>query len=216
PAWWSVRPGDAPAFARVTRARSTPSAPLSPQTPFKFDRGQPPVCRRAEACTVPVPAPRPTDAGFVGAMAAPRLVILAANCLYREGLAALLGAEADVCVAATAGDWPHALAVVGKQRPAVLLVDLDTPGVEAGIRALRRAAHPPAVVALGADGGDDAAVAWAEMGLAGWISRAATAADVLRVVRDAGRGELRCTARTTAALARRLAEVSATNARDLP
>ena len=148
-------------------------------------------------------------------MAATRLVILAANCLYREGLAALLGAEADVSVAATAADWPHALAVVGEQRPAVLLVDLDTPGVEAGIRALRRAAHPPAVVALGADGGDDAAVTWAEMGLAGWISRAATAADVLRVVRDAGRGELRCTARTTAALARRLAEVSATNGREL-
>lgn len=143
-------------------------------------------------------------------MPATSLVILASNGLYREGLGALLGAETDVCVTATAGDWPQALALVREHRPEVLLVDLDTTGVAAGIQALRRIRYAPAVVALGADGDADAAVAWAEMGLAGWVSRGGTANDVLRVVRDAGRGELQCTARATAAMARRLAEVAAT------
>jgi DNA-binding NarL/FixJ family response regulator len=137
-----------------------------------------------------------------------RIAILAANGLYREGLAALLAAKAEFAITGMAADWSQARRLLENEPTDVFLADLETPGIAAEIPVLVRERRARAVVGLGAEGGDDDAVIWAEMGLTGWVPRTGTAGDLIDTVRNAACGELHCTPRAAAALAQRLAEIS--------
>ena len=79
-----------------------------------------------------------TRAATIGAvMANIRVVLAEDNFLLREGIARLVAANEDFELAGTASDLPELLALVGEQRPDVVVTDIRMPptGSDEGIRA---------------------------------------------------------------------------------
>ena len=136
-----------------------------------------------------------------------RAMVAASVRLYRDGLAASLGAAMDV-VAVTA-DAGETLSEARRLVPDVLLLDVSLDGALRLVQSVRAAAPGTRVVAFAVDdAADEQVLACAEAGVAGWVGRNASAEDLVEAVRCAARGELRCSARTAALLSRRLAELS--------
>jgi two-component system, NarL family, nitrate/nitrite response regulator NarL len=127
--------------------------------------------------------------------------------LYGEGLAALLTGDPTIWATTAASGWDELCQRLPDLRGDVVLVDLAILPSPSAIRTLTAARPDLAVVGLGAE--SEQAVACAENGLAGWVDRDASGAELAATVHSAARGELVCTAQTAAALARRLAAVSA-------
>ncbi|HEX5871861.1 MAG TPA: response regulator transcription factor [Longimicrobium sp.] len=127
--------------------------------------------------------------------------------LYRDGLAHSLGAEMQVV--ALTGDAPATLAQAGHLCPDVVVLDVSLEGALALIRSLYEAVPATRVVAFAVDdAAEHQVLACAEAGVAGWIGRDATAAEIVDAVQRAARGELLCSARTAALLTRRLAALA--------
>ena len=59
-----------------------------------------------------------------------RVVIAEGHALVRGAITALLDAEDDITVAGVAGDSDEAFAVTERERPDVVLMDLNLPGVD--------------------------------------------------------------------------------------
>jgi two-component system, NarL family, nitrate/nitrite response regulator NarL len=131
--------------------------------------------------------------------------------LYREALAGVLERHAgfEVLQGVTNADELHE--VIARLRVDVALVDLEMLGTPAEVASLRRNAPDLRIVALAATEDVTLALTCVEIGLAGWVARDATLDDLLGAVQAAARGELRCTPRTAAALARRLEVLCAQN-----
>jgi two-component system, NarL family, nitrate/nitrite response regulator NarL len=92
--------------------------------------------------------------------------------------------------------------------PRVAILDI---GVEAGLssaRRLRAALRDVSVVALAIDDTDESVVAWAEAGVAGFVTRDTPLEGLMNTVECVAGGGTQCSPRATAALLRRLAELS--------
>lgn len=136
-----------------------------------------------------------------------RAIVAASVRLYRDGLAHSLGAAMQVV--AQTGDAPATLAEAGRLSPDVILLDVSVEGALALVRSLYEAVPAARVVAFAVDdAAEHQVLACAEAGVAGWISRDATEAEIVDAVLRAARGELICSARTAALLTRRLAALS--------
>jgi DNA-binding NarL/FixJ family response regulator len=128
--------------------------------------------------------------------------------LYREGLARILGRRRSIEIIGTASGWPEARERLQALRPAVVLLDLELPeGLEA-VRELARAAPDIRVVALGVRDADAEVVAWAEAGVAGYVTRDATIEDCVSSVEAVARDELACSPQIAATLLRRVASLA--------
>jgi DNA-binding NarL/FixJ family response regulator len=138
-----------------------------------------------------------------GAPAAPiRVVVVDDHTLFREGLAALLGAAPDTEVVGEAGTGREAIAVVEESSPDVVLMDIMMPELN-GIEATQRIHSDDAdvaVVVLTMLEDDDSVFAAMCAGARGYLLKGADTDEVLRTVRAAARGE----ALFGAAIARRL------------
>jgi two-component system nitrate/nitrite response regulator NarL len=139
-----------------------------------------------------------------------RVFIIARAWLYAEGLAGLLARDARLRVVGSANDWPQALErIVGLQQPPdVVLLDLEMPQGMAAVRALTSALAAPHLIALAASEDEDAAMPWAEAGVAGLVSRDASLDDLVRVLEAAGRGEAAWSPPVAAALLHRFARLA--------
>ena len=125
-------------------------------------------------------------------MKSPRLitVLLAEDhMVVREGLRKLLEAEGDIEVIGDAADGRQAVAMAGKLRPAVVVMDIAMPllnGLEATRRILRR--DPEAKVLILSAHNDDAYLETAAAaGAAGYLLKQSSArflADAIREVRE--------------------------------
>lgn len=136
-----------------------------------------------------------------------RAMIAASVRLYRDGLAESL--RGAVQVVAVTADAQSTLAEAQRLAPDVLLVDISVDGGLALVRALGEAVPGVRVLAFGVDDArDDQVLACVETGVAGWVSRDASAAEVVDAVLRASRGELLCSARTAALLTRRVAALA--------
>lgn len=136
-----------------------------------------------------------------------RAMVSAAVRIYRDGLAHSLGTAMQVV--AETGDAPATLAEAGRLAPDVILLDVSLDGALALVRSLYEAVPTTRVVAFAVDdAAEHQVLACAEAGVAGWISRDATAAEIVDAVLRAARGELLCSARTAALLTRRLAALA--------
>ena len=135
-----------------------------------------------------------------------RVVIVAGIRLYREGLAEVLGHRGHLHVVGTAGTRAQAMALVSGTQIDVALIDMTTPDSYQIVRDLAGSDETP-VVALGVPENDDDALACAEAGVAGYVFRDASIEDLSHVIESAARGELLCSPRVAAKLARRAASI---------
>lgn len=137
------------------------------------------------------------------------LVIAVEMRIYREGLACLLGQHGDLEVLESVARCSELHECVLRLRPLIAIVDLAGPAALTEVESLRARAPDLRVVGLTALDDEGMAVTCAEMGLEGWVARDASITDLTDAIEAAARNELHCTPRTAAALARRVATLSA-------
>jgi two-component system nitrate/nitrite response regulator NarL len=156
----------------------------------------------APACAV-APA-RPVEA-----MPPIRVLIVAEPLLYREGLSVLLREERRVEVVGATADGSTALAEAVAVRADVVLVDMHIDGAQAIVRSIAEAAPTCSVVALGKAEGDSAVMVCLEAGAAGYLPPNGSLSDLRECIHAASRGEMACSPRVAAQLARRVARLAA-------
>lgn len=138
-------------------------------------------------------------------MADIRVLVVDDQQVVREGLATLLGLLDGIEVVATAGDGNRALTLVAELDPDVVLLDLHMPGmggVEVARELTRRRARSRVVV-LTTYSDDDNVFAALRAGARGFLTKDASAEEIVRALRTVMEGE----AQLAPSVQRRLLEV---------
>jgi DNA-binding NarL/FixJ family response regulator len=120
-----------------------------------------------------------------------RVFIVDDHPVVREGIAAVLNAEADVETVGMADSAEVMLDAIERVKPDVVLLDLALPGmsgVEATARLGRLAPRVPVVV-FSAHDDDDAIVAAVGAGARGYVVKGAPGAEIVRAVREVHGGK---------------------------
>jgi two-component system nitrate/nitrite response regulator NarL len=138
-----------------------------------------------------------------------RVLIVAGTRLYREGLAQLINAKGELTVVGTESTGREAMERLDETAPDVVLVDMDIPDL--GDTAAASVARSPRIplVAIGITESDAEVLACAEMGIAGYVTRESSIAELAAALHGAADGELFCSPRTAGILIRRVAELAA-------
>ena len=113
-----------------------------------------------------------------------RVVLVDDQRVVRDGLALLLGLLPDVALLGMAEDGERALALVGEQRPDVVLMDLRMPrmdGVEA-TRRIRTELPEVQVIVLTTYADDDSVFAALRAGARGYLTKDASADEIARAI----------------------------------
>jgi DNA-binding NarL/FixJ family response regulator len=121
----------------------------------------------------------------------PITVLLAdRHVMVSEGLGRILAAEADIVVVGSASESAEALALAGRLRPDVVILDADLSEVMELVG--RVCGDAPAAGVLILSASDDAAraVALVRAGARGYLSKRASGRDLVAAVRAVGRGQL--------------------------
>jgi DNA-binding NarL/FixJ family response regulator len=134
--------------------------------------------------------------------------------LMAEGLASLLDESEGLKVVGTAGTVKEAVEATSVLQPDVVLMDFRLPdGNGAAATERIRAEHPEvAVLFISADISDDAMMQAVDSGACGYVSKAATAAELTDSIRRAGEGEFLLPAATMSRLLGRQREARRTEA----
>jgi two-component system response regulator NreC len=120
-----------------------------------------------------------------------RVMIVDDHAVVRSGLRLVLEREPDIVCVAEASSAEEALRRVVQAQPAVVLLDLQMPGIgglEGLPRLLERAPDAAVLVLSMHDEADDVRRAF-EAGAAGYVVKAAADEDVVRAVRTVAAGE---------------------------
>jgi DNA-binding NarL/FixJ family response regulator len=122
-----------------------------------------------------------------------RVTIAEGHALVRGAITALLDAEDDITVAGVAGDTDEAVEVTERERPDIVLIDLDLPGGD-GLEATRRIFSTPAlegvrVIVLSPTDEDDKLFGALRAGASGFLVKDTEPAELLETVRAVARGE---------------------------
>jgi DNA-binding NarL/FixJ family response regulator len=138
-----------------------------------------------------------------------RVLIVASIRLYREGLAQLLSANGEFTVVGTDSTGRDAIERIDETAPDVTLVDLAIPDLcDISAAFATRSPRIP-LVAVGITESDSEVLACAEMGIAGYVTRESSIAELAAALHGAADGELFCSPRTAGILIRRVAELAA-------
>jgi len=142
--------------------------------------------------------------------APPRVFILSAIRLLREGLALALSRQPGLEVVgssdcATTG-------AIAEADPDVLLLDISSPSILEASALLRRDLPDVKIVALGVAEVEHVVLACAKAGVAGFVYAHGSASDVVTAVHSAVRGELVCSPRTAGMLFSRIGSLAAPGA----
>lgn len=125
--------------------------------------------------------------------------------LYSDGIRQFLDGRPGYRVVGVAARSSELLLKVEQRLPDIVLLDEALPGALEGLRGIRRL-HPACrVIALGEPVSDEALLAWAEAGVAGFVAREASVEDLLLSLEGSIKGELHCSPRVAGQLLRRLA-----------
>jgi DNA-binding NarL/FixJ family response regulator len=138
-----------------------------------------------------------------------RVLIVDDTRVFREGLAGILASEAGIGSVDTAADTDAGLRLLEATPPDVVLLNMATADSIGVLDALVHAAPQVRVVAVGVSETEDEVIACAEAGVAGYLLRGESLADLLKTIRSVRRGEALCSPRTTATLLRRVATLAA-------
>jgi len=122
-----------------------------------------------------------------------RVVVVDDQEMVRAGFAALLGAEPDLDVVATAADGAEAVRVVGRLAPDVVLMDVRMPVLD-GIEAARQILRPggaglPRIIMLTTFDADDYVYESLRAGASGFLLKDASPAELSGAVRLIAGGE---------------------------
>ena len=122
-----------------------------------------------------------------------RVAIADGHALVRGAMTALLDAEDDITVAGVACNSDEACALTERERPDVVLIDLDLPGVD-GVEATRRILSNPAledvrVIVLSPSDEDDKLFGALRAGASGFLVKDTEPVELLEAVRAVARGE---------------------------
>jgi two-component system nitrate/nitrite response regulator NarL len=133
-----------------------------------------------------------------------RVVVVSPVRVYLDGVERLLRGERGIAVAGTARDAKSASELLDGSRADVVLLDVTG---EHGLDALHGLAAMTALplVVLGVPDRPDDVVAYAQAGVAGYVTDQHTIEDLVAAVWSAFRGEFSCSAGVAARLATRLA-----------
>lgn len=139
-----------------------------------------------------------------------RVLVVSGICLYREGLAEMLGRTGSISVVASASDVSEALDQWdGLDEPAdVILLDTVPPDADLQIRALLAVLPDARVLALTVPNRESEILAVAEAGIAGFVTSDASVAELVAAIESVSRGESLCSPSVVAALMRRLASLA--------
>ena len=140
------------------------------------------------------------------------VLILSDIRLYRDGLAEVLARRRSIAVVGSAAEREEGVGLAVELEPEVVLVDMAMPESLATVRELR--AHVPGarVVALGVPEVEREVIDCAEAGVAGYVTRERSLADMVEAIQRAARGEALCSPAMTATLLRRVATLAAERA----
>jgi two-component system, NarL family, nitrate/nitrite response regulator NarL len=138
-----------------------------------------------------------------------RVVVISGICLYREGLAEMLGRTGVVSVAGSAADVAEGLALSGRLEPPDVIL-LDTFPADAAARIGQVLDGLPAVpvLALTVPNSESEILAVAEAGIAGFVTLDASVDELVAAIESVARGEALCSPSVAAALIRRLASLA--------
>lgn len=138
------------------------------------------------------------------------LIILSEARLYREGLALTVeNRSEEIDVVGACSDADSAARLVADHPGAVVLVDVSHSNVDAAIQRLTAGRSAPRLVALSLTAGtDEEVIAAAETGFSGLLAANASVDDLIDTVEHAAKGEMVCSPRAAAGLARRLADLA--------
>jgi DNA-binding NarL/FixJ family response regulator len=120
-----------------------------------------------------------------------RVMVVDDHDLFRDGIASVLRAQADIEVVGEAGDGLEALVLAQSLRPDVILLDINMPGTD-GIEAAQLiAAEVPTcrIVMLTMRDEDDRIVAAIRSGASGYLLKTIRGQQLVEMVRAAARGE---------------------------
>ena len=130
--------------------------------------------------------------------------MVAATLLYRQGLAEILSRHERIAVVGTAADAEAGIAILEERAVDVVLLDVGLADDVATLRRIVQAVPGSRVVAFGIAPVEEAVVACAEAGVAGYVSREASLDEVvasLEAVRD---GDVVCPPWVAGSLLRRV------------
>jgi DNA-binding NarL/FixJ family response regulator len=119
-----------------------------------------------------------------------RVVIVDDHALFREGLATILGAQADIEVAGEGGTAQDAVRLARDLLPEIILLDIDMPG--GGLEAARTISNDQPVckiVILTASEEDDHLIEALKAGARAFILKGVAARELLRILRAVAAGE---------------------------
>jgi two-component system, NarL family, nitrate/nitrite response regulator NarL len=134
-----------------------------------------------------------------------RIVVVGDVRLYRDGLALILATRPRFDVLGTAATVADALELISTQQPDVVLLDTGTPQALSLVRHVHEALPRTQVVALTVPEVEETVIDCAEAGVAGYVTRDGSLADLVDAIESATRGETTCSPRIAAMLLRRVA-----------
>jgi NarL family two-component system response regulator LiaR len=119
-----------------------------------------------------------------------RILLADDHPIVREGLRAVLETQDDFAVVAEAGDGEEAVRLAREQRPDVVLVDLQMPGLDgaAVIRRLRAAHLDARAIVFTAYDTDENIWAAVQAGAQGYLLKGAPREEIFRAIRVAQEG----------------------------
>jgi DNA-binding NarL/FixJ family response regulator len=138
----------------------------------------------------------------------PRIMIVSTVRLFRDGLAELAVRERVWGSVVVARNLEDVRAYMTSTEATIALIDAGDPATLDLARFLARSRAIIGVVAFAATDDEDARLLLAEAGVSGYVSRDGSIADVMDAVARVRAGELDCSPRMSAALARRLARLA--------
>jgi DNA-binding NarL/FixJ family response regulator len=137
-----------------------------------------------------------------------RILLVVEVPFYREGLQRLLMQDDAIAViGAATGD--EALALVAREKPSLVLLDVSPPGARRWLDQVRALQEPPRVVALAVDEARESVVNWLEAGISGYVTKNSTSIELLSALHNAARGEWACSQPVMAMVMQRLSALAA-------
>jgi two-component system, NarL family, nitrate/nitrite response regulator NarL len=141
-----------------------------------------------------------------------RVCICSVVRIYREGLTETLARQHRIEVAGASADEAGTLELVRREQPDVILVDTTLPISRDLLRSIAAEAAATRIIALAVADEEDEILDYAEAGIAGYVTRDASHADLVEAIERAGRGEALCSPQIAGSLLRRVSALAAAQA----